>query len=294
MQIKPRTAKAMGLILAFPALVAFQFALMGLDFSGRAIIPVAVLAWFVGPVLFVIGCLMLLPKVRWTVLPSTRLGRISLWLVAGFAAFFGLFVLALASGLGPDNPETFFGNLYPAIPLTLAGACAVAAGVAGGFAILLRRERSLVVVGTLVFGVVVATFTTGEVGGHDEPNRDERRTPTPTPLSTPGTGSNSHSSLTAVRGATSGEVLVSFDYAYNHDPDGQPITAITVSALESNNLPLSGYSPLVRPIARGSGHLELTLSFTPAQLDRLKGFSVCFTAPGRPDLGCATKVYSAD
>jgi len=64
-----------------------------------------------------------------------------------------------------------------------------------------------------------------------------------------------------------------------------------VSPLGSNRQPLSGYEPVVRPIGRGSGHMEVTLTFSQDQLALLQGFSICFTAPGQPDLGCSTTGY---
>ena len=59
---KSKVTRAIAFILAFPALVAFQLFLLVLDAPRGIIIPVALLAWFAGPVLLVIGAVMLLPR----------------------------------------------------------------------------------------------------------------------------------------------------------------------------------------------------------------------------------------
>jgi hypothetical protein len=309
--VPSRVAKAIGLILAFPLLVAYQLALASIDAPRGLIILFALLAWFLGPVLLIVGVVLLWPRGRWNFLPGTTPGRLSLWLWVAFVALFVVFWFAVALDLGPDSAETPFSNLYLAIPLMLAGGCAIAGGMVAAYALLVRHERSLLVVGVLVFGVFVALFTAAEIAGHEEPGGSARR-PTPTsrpPTAVPGTATpgtttpgtittpqppplaNSHSNL-SVEQVVPGEVRVSFDYAYNHDPAGATIAAITVSPLGATGAPLPGYEPVVRPISKGSGHMDVTLTFTPEQLESVLAFSVCFTAPGEPDLGCAVKAYA--
>lgn len=322
--LEPRTQKAIALIAAFPLLIAFQLALIALGASGRTLASVGVIVWFGGPALAIAGVVMLWRRERWQAAPSTPEGRLALWLLGGFAALFVVFWVMVAVEAGPDSPETPFENLYLAIPLMLAGGCAILGGFAAVYALFVRKERSLPVVGVLVIGVFVVLFTAGEIGGHDEPGGSDGRrraappasptaiaspsprsdpttyrTPTPTvrpspvatttPAATP--APNSHSNATAVEVAP-GQVRVSFDYAYNHDPPGVTITAITVSPLDANRVPLPAYEPVVRPINKGSGHLDVTLTFTAEQLAEVRAFSVCFTAPGEPDLGCAVKEHA--
>ena len=315
MQVPSRVAKAIGLILAFPLLVAYQLALVSIDAPRGLIILFALLAWFLGPVLLIVGVVLLWPRGRWNFLPTTAPGWLSLQLLGGFGALFLAFWVAVGLEVGPDSSETFLSNLYLAIPLMLAGACAIGAAIVAVYALFRRHERSLIVVGALVFGAFVVVFTLGEIGGHDEPGGSQgRRTPTPRPTTavtgtttpatatrgtaTPGTTTtpqptpmaNSHSNL-SVEEVAPGGVRVSFDYAYNHDPGGATITAITVTALDGNRQPLGGYEPVVRPIGRGSGHMDVTLSLSEEQMAQLGAISVCFTAPGQPDLGCAVKEY---
>lgn len=305
---EPRTRRAIALVAAFPLLIAFQLVLIGLGASGRTLASVGVIVWFGGPALAVAGALLLWRRQRWTLAPATPEGRLSLWLLGAFAALFLVFWVMVLLEAGPDSPETFFENLYVAIPLLLAGGCAILGGLAAAYALFVRNERSLPVVGVLVIGVFVALFTAAEVAGHDEPGGSRgSQTPVPWRTSSPaGTRTaapgattspgpiplaNSHSNL-SVEEVAPGEVRVSFDYAYNHDPAGVTITAITVSPLGANSKPLSGYEQVVRSIGKGSGHLDVTLAFTAEELALVRAFSVCFTAPGEPDLGCAVKEYA--
>lgn len=307
LRLEPRTLKAIALIAAFPLLVAFQIILIVLGAPGRTLASVGAVAWFVGPALAVAGVVMLWQRRQWGVAPSTREGRASMWLFVGCVALFLLFWVMLALGAGPDNPETFLSNLYLAIPLMLAGGCAIVGGVLGAYALVARKERSLLVVGILVVGAVVALFTAGEIGGHDEPESTAgrratpatsptdpgaSRTPTsttqPSPVAT--TAPNSHANVTIVD-LGPGQVRVSFDYAYNQDRPGTTITAITVTPLNAARAPLPGYEPEVRSISRGSGHMDVTMTFSAERLALVRGFSVCFTGTNAPDLGCAVKEY---
>jgi len=165
---KSKVTRAIALILAFPALVAFQLFLLVLDAPRGIIIPVALLAWFAGPVLMVIGAVMLLPR-RWPFLPSTATGRFALWLVCAGVACLAIFFVAVAADLGRDDPEEFLDNLYLAVPILIAGVCAIGAGGIGVYAIVFRHERSLLVVGAVILGLLAAVFTVGELGGHEEP-----------------------------------------------------------------------------------------------------------------------------
>lgn len=305
LSLEPRTWRAIALIAAFPLLVAFQILLIVLGAPGRLLASVGLIVWFGGPALAIAGLAMLWRRERWRAAPSTAGGRLSLWLLAGAGTLFFVFVVMLALGAGPDNPERFFSNLYLAIPLMLAGGCAIAGGGIAAYVLFARGERSLFVVGVLVIGVLVAFFTAAEIVGHDEPGGPRGgRTPVPRPAATatgtaaqgatttpqPTSLANSHSNL-AVEEVAPGEVRVTFNYAYNHDPAGVTITAITVSPLGANGKPLSGYEPVVQSIGKGSGHVDVTFTFTAEQLADVRAFSVCFTAPGEPDLGCAVKEY---
>ena len=83
---------------------------------------------------------------------------------------------------------------------------------------------------------------------------------------------------------------MTFHYAYNQDPPGAVIGAITVSPLGSERRPLTGHEPVVRPIARGSGHMDVAFTFSQDQLALLQGLSVCFTARDQT-FGCSETGY---
>lgn len=73
--------------------------------------------------------------------------------VAGFMLIFFMFAATQSGG------ETFFDNLWLAIPVTLAGASGVGAAIAGLWALIARHERSMyvfVATGVGLFVLLVA------------------------------------------------------------------------------------------------------------------------------------------
>ena len=93
--------------------------------------------------------------------PSTRLGW---WSVRLAGAFFGFFFLFQALvGAGQRGGDTFFSNPWLAVTILAAGSAAIAGGGAAAFAIVGKGERSLLVFITLLLGLLVLTFVTGEV-----------------------------------------------------------------------------------------------------------------------------------
>jgi hypothetical protein len=97
-------------------------------------------------------------------LPSTRLGR---WSVGLAIAFFVLFPLWMfyAIYLRPIPRPTFFSDPLHAILLLSAAAAAIAGGIAGVFAFAVRRERSFVVILSILLGAFVIYWTIGELVG---------------------------------------------------------------------------------------------------------------------------------
>jgi hypothetical protein len=255
----------------------------------RLAIMLAVLVWFGGPPLVVIAVASLASRGRWHFLPATAAGRISLWLVGGCFGFFVLFLVFLGLEVGPDETPEFFSNLYLAISGLAAAACAIGSGIVALYAIIRSRERSALVMGCAAFGLVITVFALGELGA-DEPGGGNGHGPPTQPA-----GGNSHSNLSAVP-LGDGRVQVSFDYAFNQDPQGWTTDSITVTALTQGQQPLAGAEPVVLPVSHGSDHLDVVFSFTAEQLAQLDGFSVCFTGPGTPDPNpaCALVGYAAE
>lgn len=101
------------------------------------------------------------PRGWFWLLPATRLGRWSLGLVLCFWAFIGLASILVAAG--QEGGDRFFSNLWLAVPMLIAGTAGVAAGAAAGVAVLRRGERSVLVVLTSLWGLVVALFWLGEL-----------------------------------------------------------------------------------------------------------------------------------
>jgi hypothetical protein len=215
--------------------------------------------------------------------PSSRVGQFGLGLLVAAGLGFLLFFGGVAAG--QRGGATFFSNPFLALTILFAGACVVLAGVAALYAVVREHERSFGAFATIVFGVFVAVFAAGEIGGHDDPGSSP--SPTPTPVVVP----NSHTNL-SVSTVSETEVRVTFDYSYNHDPPEARITMITVTPLDESGGPLPDYPVTRLPeggvLQRGDGHVDLTLAINEDMLARVAAFRVCFAAPGHADLGCAS------
>jgi len=99
-------------------------------------------------------------------LPRTRLGWWSLGFVAVHALFLTMWFALVDAGL--RGGETFFSNLWLAIPLLAMGVSALAAGTVALFGVIRRGERSILMIVSLVYGLLVLLFWLGEVldGSH--------------------------------------------------------------------------------------------------------------------------------
>lgn len=89
-------------------------------------------------------------------IPSTPVGWVSFGLAVGFFVCFGLFQVAAA--FGQTGGDTFGSNLWLAVPIMAAGASAIGGAVAASIAIVMQRERSFLVLGPLLLGLLVVTF----------------------------------------------------------------------------------------------------------------------------------------
>lgn len=95
-----------------------------------------------------------------TIIPTTRLGKWSFWLITAFLWLFLLLRLLIVSG--QRGGETFFDNLLLSIPGALAGLCAVVAFFTGIIAIVKHKERSILVFISSTVGLLVLIFVSGE------------------------------------------------------------------------------------------------------------------------------------
>jgi hypothetical protein len=216
--------------------------------------------------------------------PSRQGGWLSLALAAAFGGLLALFFASWAAGVGPEHAEQFFDNPFLAWTLLFAAGSGIMAGAAAAYAMVFTGERSLLVMAAFLGGLFVLLFSISEVIGHEEPRGSS---------STPGSGHNGHFNLSAVDVGPD-QVRVNFDYTYRGDPPGTAITALAVTPLGPGGQPLEGYQPAETAVAHGTHHVSLVLDFSAEQKRELKGFSVCFTGSGQPDLGCRTVDYEPD
>ena len=103
-------------------------------------------------------------------MPTTRLGLWAVRLLAAFAASFvvGISFVAVGEVIAGDEA---FDSLWLTVPLMVAALTAVVAGVLAGvaaaFAIVRRRERSVLVFLPLLVLLFFAIFFVGELVGHE-------------------------------------------------------------------------------------------------------------------------------
>jgi hypothetical protein len=81
--------------------------------------------------------------------------------VVAFVALFALLNVLVAAG--QTGGDTIFSNLFLSIPALGAGAAALTAGAFAAFAVVRRRERSVLVLAAMIFGLLVLVFVAGEV-----------------------------------------------------------------------------------------------------------------------------------
>ena len=93
--------------------------------------------------------------------PTTKLGKTSFSLIIAFLLFLGAFYLFVASG--ETGGETFFSNTLLTIPFLLAAASGIAAFFAGLVAVFKEKERSVLVYLSIILGLLVLVFITGEL-----------------------------------------------------------------------------------------------------------------------------------
>jgi hypothetical protein len=96
-----------------------------------------------------------------TLLPTTTLGKWSIGLVISLILFFILSFAIIILG-HQTGGETFFDNLYIAVPMFLAGISGIAAFITGIICILRYKERSVLVFMSALIGLFVLFLVLGE------------------------------------------------------------------------------------------------------------------------------------
>jgi hypothetical protein len=93
--------------------------------------------------------------------PTTMAGSLAIGLEAAFVGCFLLMQLLVA--LGERGGDTFFSNIWLSSTALAGGAAAIAGGLSAVFAIVRRRERSILVIAAGLLGGLVLFFLAGEV-----------------------------------------------------------------------------------------------------------------------------------
>ena len=101
-------------------------------------------------------------KSRITVLPKSVPGKWSLGLIVLFFLLYGLFMF-LVMVLGQRGGDTFFSNLFLAVPGLLMAASGIAAFFTGIFGVVKRRERAILVFVSTAIGFFILLFCSAEI-----------------------------------------------------------------------------------------------------------------------------------
>ena len=96
-----------------------------------------------------------------TLLPKSTLGKWSIGLAIGVFLFYCISRLGVTLD-HQEGGESFFSNLFRAVPLILAGLSGVAAFFTGIIGIIKDKERSVFVFLAVLFGCFVLVFGLGE------------------------------------------------------------------------------------------------------------------------------------
>jgi hypothetical protein len=95
------------------------------------------------------------------ILPKTALGKWSIGLAISFIVFFAL--VSVLGATGQEGGETFFSNLFLAIPGLIAAVSAFAAFLTGLIDIIFMKERALLVFVSTAIGLLLILFILGDL-----------------------------------------------------------------------------------------------------------------------------------
>jgi hypothetical protein len=94
-------------------------------------------------------------------LPKTALGKWALGLAISFIVLFVLVIILVTTG--QEGGETFFSNLYLAVPGLLAVVSGLATFLTGIISIIFMKERALLVFLATAIGLIVIVFMVGDL-----------------------------------------------------------------------------------------------------------------------------------
>jgi len=90
------------------------------------------------------------------ILPRTAPGKWSIGFAGCFIVFFAL--VSVLGATGQEAGETFFSNLYLAIPGLIAGVSGIAAFITGIISIIFLKERAILVFVSTAIGLLLILF----------------------------------------------------------------------------------------------------------------------------------------
>ena len=99
-----------------------------------------------------------------TGLPQTRTGWWSIGLAITFMALFGLWLLYVQAT--PMSRPTFFSDPLHAVLILSAATAAIIGAIAGALALVAKRERSFMILLSVLLGAFVLYWTIAELLGH--------------------------------------------------------------------------------------------------------------------------------
>jgi len=99
------------------------------------------------------------------ILPKTALGKWSVGMAISFIVLFAL--MSILAATGQEGGETFFSNLYLAIPGLLAFVSGIAAFLTGIISIIFMKERAILVYVATAVGLLIIAFMLGDIFSQD-------------------------------------------------------------------------------------------------------------------------------
>lgn len=97
-------------------------------------------------------------------MPRTLVGWGSMWLAVAFFVLFAVWQLYVNNTSRPR--QTFFSDLPQAILILSTAAAAISGAILGLLALVLKRERSILIIFSTLIGSFVLYWTIGELMGH--------------------------------------------------------------------------------------------------------------------------------
>ena len=98
---------------------------------------------------------------KFTVLPKTKLGRWSVWLLVVFVFIIAVFQIMVA--VGQRGGETFFDNIRLSTVAVVAAISGIFSLLIGLISIIKSKERSILVFVATMIGLFVLIFIIGEL-----------------------------------------------------------------------------------------------------------------------------------